>query len=60
MFADIHASEAQSGQSAVPQNLDTDYHFSCFVQAPDVEPGKAKGEQGMRLIELVGVCVQIK
>jgi len=54
LFADIHANVANTGQSAVPPNLDTDYHFTCFVQAPSMEPGKQKGEGGHRLIELDG------
>ncbi|OCB86351.1 peptidase C12, ubiquitin carboxyl-terminal hydrolase 1 [Sanghuangporus baumii] len=54
LFADVHASEAQSGQSAVPRNLDTDYHFTCFVHAPSTEPGKPKGVDGHRLVELDG------
>ncbi|KAK7030738.1 ubiquitin carboxyl-terminal hydrolase [Favolaschia claudopus] len=47
LFADIHAQAASSGQSAVPTNLDTDLHFTCFVAAPS-----PKGEK--RLIELDG------
>lgn len=55
LFADVHAAEASSGQSAIPQNLDTDYHFTCFVLAPSEEgPGKAKGSEGHRLVELDG------
>lgn len=56
MFADIHATEANAGQSAVPTNLDTDYHFTCFVQAPSEHSGSPalKGEGGRRLIELDG------
>ncbi|KAH8110835.1 peptidase C12, ubiquitin carboxyl-terminal hydrolase 1 [Phellopilus nigrolimitatus] len=54
LFANVHAAEASSGQSAVPTNLDTDYHFTCFVQAPSMDPGKVKGEEGKRLIELDG------
>ncbi|KAJ7767453.1 hypothetical protein DFH07DRAFT_866891 [Mycena maculata] len=42
LFADIHAQAASSGQSAVPTNLDTDLHFTCFVS------------RGKRLIELDG------
>ncbi|TBU30706.1 cysteine proteinase [Dichomitus squalens] len=60
LFANIHASAASGGQSAIPPNLDTDLHFTCFVQAPDpssresgtpVTPATT-GE--MRLIELDG------
>jgi len=43
LFANIHASAASAGQTAVPDDLDTNLHFTCFVQAP-----------GMRLIELDG------
>ena len=54
LFANVHAEEAGSGQSAVPTNLDTDYHFTCFVEAPSAEPGHVKGEKGHRLVELDG------
>jgi len=55
LFADIHAEAAASGQTAVPTNLDTNLHFTCFVQAPD-GPSRATGTppQSMRLIELDG------
>ncbi|KAJ7115800.1 peptidase C12, ubiquitin carboxyl-terminal hydrolase [Mycena epipterygia] len=52
LFADIHAQAASSGQSAVPTNLDTDLHFTCFVAAPSSRgPGSAGS---MRLVELDG------
>lgn len=58
LFADIHAQAASSGQTSVPQDLDTDLHFTCFVQAPDAKAretglGSAAGTS-MRLIELDG------
>ncbi|KZP14110.1 cysteine proteinase [Athelia psychrophila] len=46
LFANIHASAAASGQTAVPDNLDTELHFTSFVQRP--------GLNSMRLIELDG------
>ncbi|KIM37413.1 hypothetical protein M413DRAFT_273999 [Hebeloma cylindrosporum] len=65
LFTDIHAESANTGQSA--PNVDTDLHFTCFVQAPDADIRKAargedlsedvKGDKvssGMRLIELDG------
>ncbi|KAH9475517.1 Ubiquitin carboxyl-terminal hydrolase 3 [Psilocybe cubensis] len=65
LFADIHAESADSGQSA--QTIDTDLHFTCFVEAPDADiRGAAQGAgisegaktdtktSGMRLIELDG------
>ena len=56
LFADIHAAVAASGQSAVPDNLDTDLHFTCFVQAPEAAVREAEiataGKR--RLIELDG------
>jgi len=65
LFANIHAESAGTGQSA--PNVDTDLHFTCFVEAPDADFRKAaKGEElsddakgdkvssGMRLIELDG------
>ncbi|KAJ3786523.1 peptidase C12, ubiquitin carboxyl-terminal hydrolase [Lentinula aff. detonsa] len=36
LFAEIHAESASTGQSAVPIDLDTDLHFTCFVEA-DIE-----------------------
>ncbi|KAL0063395.1 ubiquitinyl hydrolase 1 [Marasmius tenuissimus] len=35
LFANIHAEAAGTGQSAVPTNLDTDLHFTCFVAGQD-------------------------
>jgi ubiquitin carboxyl-terminal hydrolase L3 len=56
LFADIHAAVAGSGQSAVPADLDTDLHFTCFVQAPEAAVREAEvatvGKR--RLIELDG------
>jgi len=37
LFANIHSQTAASGQTAVPTNLDTDLHFTCFVAAPEAE-----------------------
>lgn len=37
LFANIHLETAGSGQTAVPSNLDTDLHFTCFVEAPEAE-----------------------
>ncbi|PIL25023.1 hypothetical protein GSI_12911 [Ganoderma sinense ZZ0214-1] len=57
LFANIHADAASGGQSVVPANLDTDLHFTCFVQAPSVlsteTEAPAEGN-GMRLVELDG------
>ncbi|KAJ4473772.1 peptidase C12, ubiquitin carboxyl-terminal hydrolase [Lentinula aciculospora] len=33
LFAEIHAETASAGQSAVPTDLNTDLHFTCFVEA---------------------------
>ena len=49
LFADVHKTEASAGQSSIPENLDTNYHFTCFVQGPS-----AQGGEGLRLIELDG------
>ncbi|KAH8093748.1 cysteine proteinase [Cristinia sonorae] len=46
LFSSIHAEAASSGQTAVPTNLDTNLHFTCFVQAPS--------ETGPRVVELDG------
>jgi len=55
LFANIHAETASSGQSAVPQDLDTDLHFTCFVQAPDADVRNAgSAMSAMRIIELDG------
>jgi hypothetical protein len=55
IFTNIHAAAAASGQTAVPDNLDTDLHFTCFVQAPDASAREAEVETGeRRLIELDG------
>jgi hypothetical protein len=53
LFANIHADAAAAGQSGVPTNLDTDLHFTCFVQASSVV-GTESPEKTMRLIELDG------
>ena len=55
LFTNIHAAAAASGQTAVPDNLDTDLHFTCFVQAPDasVREGEVATAE-RRLIELDG------
>ena len=45
-FAEVHAEEASGGQSSVPQDLSTDYHYTCFVQC--------EGADGKRLVELDG------
>lgn len=55
LFADIHADAASSGQTPVPTNLDTDLHFTCFVQTPPASaPNNGTSEKTMRLIELDG------
>ncbi|KAF8193749.1 peptidase C12 ubiquitin carboxyl-terminal hydrolase 1 [Pholiota molesta] len=64
-FASIHAQTAAAGQTQ--QNLDTNLHFTCFVEAPDADiRQEAQGKEpdpvavndktltGMRLIELDG------
>lgn len=50
----MHSEAASAGQSAVPTNLDTDNHFTCFVQAPSSEPDQPRGASGKRLVELDG------
>jgi len=56
LFANIHAHAAVAGQSGVPDNLDTDLHFTCFVQAPNVGARETETSEKntMRLIELDG------
>ncbi|KAF8130583.1 hypothetical protein EV363DRAFT_1399090 [Boletus edulis] len=53
LFEKIHESAASSGQTAVPQDLDTDLHFTCFVKAPATKP-TSDAAQRWRLIELDG------
>ena len=48
LFADIHAAAATAGQTEVPHNLDTDLHFTCFVESAH------KDGTGSRVIELDG------
>lgn len=48
LFASIHADAASTGQTAIPTNLDTNLHFTCFVEAP------SPSESGNRVIELDG------
>ncbi|OJT09820.1 hypothetical protein TRAPUB_13690 [Trametes pubescens] len=57
LFANIHADAASGGQTAVPADLATDLHFTCFVRAPSPpsqEEGTPASPDGMRLIELDG------
>ena len=55
LFANIHAEAASSGQTSVPVNLDTDLHFTCFVQAPEAASRETETPtKTMRLIELDG------
>lgn len=53
LFANIHAAAATSSQSAVPTNLDTDLHFTCFVAAPSSRGPSSEGSS-MRIVELDG------
>lgn len=52
LFANIHAEAASGGQTKVPTDLDTDLHFTCFVQAPAIRGPGAPG--GYRIVELDG------
>jgi len=55
IFTNIHAGVAAGGQTTVPDNLDTDLHFTCFVQAPEASAREAEIATGSRrLIELDG------
>jgi hypothetical protein len=54
LFANIHADAAATGQTGVPDNLDTDLHFTCFVQSPGVGTRKTETGSSPRLIELDG------
>lgn len=54
LFKDIHAETAQTGQTAPPEDLNVDLHFTCFVKAPDALVGTSASEYSGRLIELDG------
>ncbi|KAG1824606.1 cysteine proteinase [Suillus subaureus] len=55
LFERIHTSAATSGQTTVPGDLDTYFHFTCFVRAPDVTArGTETQARGWRVIELDG------
>ncbi|KAJ7801916.1 peptidase C12 ubiquitin carboxyl-terminal hydrolase 1 [Mycena olivaceomarginata] len=43
LFADIHAQAASSGQSAVPTDLDTNLHFTCFARGVVELDGRRNG-----------------
>nr|GAT42966.1 predicted protein [Mycena chlorophos] len=53
LFETIHSEAASGGQSAVPTNLDTDLHFTCFVAAPAARGPGSEGA-GLRVVELDG------
>ncbi|KAH7908808.1 hypothetical protein BJ138DRAFT_1012032, partial [Hygrophoropsis aurantiaca] len=55
LFAQIHKAGASTGQTAVPTDLDTDLHFTCFVQSPDAATREHETEtKTRRMIELDG------
>ena len=55
LFKNIHAETAVTGQTAPPEDLNVDLHFSCFVEAPDTSARAAEdGVYSRRLIELDG------
>lgn len=55
LFERIHTSAATSGQSTVPEDLDTYLHFTCFVRAPDAAARETETQaHGWRVIELDG------
>lgn len=57
LFANIHAAAASGGQSAIPTDLQTDLHFTAFVQAPSPssrEEGILLTPERMRILELDG------
>lgn len=54
-FKNIHAETAATGQTAPPEDLNVDLHFTCFVEAPDASVRtSARGKYSKRLIELDG------
>lgn len=55
LFEEIHTSAASSGQTEVPEDLDTDLHFTCFVRAPEASARATETDAlGWRVIELDG------
>jgi len=55
LFKNIHAETAATGQTAPPEDLNVDLHFTCFVEAPDASVRtSARGGYSKRLIELDG------
>ncbi|KAG2155273.1 uncharacterized protein EDB93DRAFT_1080355 [Suillus bovinus] len=55
LFEQIHTSAAVSGQTTVPEDLDTYLHFTCFVKAPDVTAGDSENKvRGWHVVELDG------
>ena len=55
LFKNIHADTAKTGQTAPPEDLDVDLHFTCFVEAPDASVRTSKdAAYSRRLIELDG------
>jgi len=55
LFKNIHAETAVTGQTAPPEDLNVDLHFTCFVEAPDASVRtSARGKYSKRLIELDG------
>jgi len=55
LFKNIHAETASTGQTALPEDLNVDLHFTCFVEAPDASVRTStSGEYSNRLIELDG------
>ncbi|KAG2067276.1 peptidase C12, ubiquitin carboxyl-terminal hydrolase 1 [Suillus decipiens] len=55
LFEQIHTSAANSGQTTVPEDLDTYLHFTCFVKAPDTTAKETESQaRGWRVIELDG------
>lgn len=55
LFKNIHAETANTGQTAPPEDLKVDLHFTCFVEAPDASVRRSGGgKYSKRLIELDG------
>jgi len=54
-FRSIHAETAVTGQTAPPQDLNVNLHFTCLVEAPDASVRTSTtGQYSKRLIELDG------
>ena len=58
LFKKVHAELASTGQSHLPQELNTDLHFICFVQAPEAEFTEITDFRGEQAEEAAGAAAE--